>query len=126
MKLNLFLVASIIACGDGYIMNRPHHDLRSTTMTSSSSSVLEMGGFLDGKGKKNDIMEKEDAAMWVDDEDDAGGAGGWNPFAKKTVATKQPAAKKGGKAAPPAKKGKPAVVEPKKAADGGFKFPWDK
>lgn len=65
-----------------------------------SSSALNMGGFLEGKGKRITIRDDEDAAMWFDD-----GAGG-----------RVPSEKPKGKAAEPKK-------EPKK---GGFKFPWDK
>ena len=72
------------------------------TATPSSirtSSALNMGGFLEGKGKKITVREDEDAAMWFDD-----GAGGRTPSEKP--------------------KKEPVKKEPKKS--GGFKFPWDK
>lgn len=65
-----------------------------------TSSALNMGGFLEGKGSRITIREDEDAAMWFDD-----GNGGRTPSEKP-------------KAAAEPKK------EPKKK--GGFKFPWDK
>ena len=65
-----------------------------------TTSALNMGGFLEGKGKKITIREDEDAAMWFDD-----GTGGRVPSEK------------------PVKK-EPVKKEPKKS--GGFKFPWDK
>lgn len=65
-----------------------------------TSSALDMGGFLEGKGKRVTIRDDEDNAMWIDD-----GAGGRTPSEKP--------------------KGKAA--EPKKEAKKpGFKFPWDK
>ena len=111
----------------------PHHRI-----TTSSSSLL-MGGFLDGRAPKIDIRDKEDDAMWIEDENEndmaAGGSGGgWNPFAPKKTA----------KASPPppttAKASKSTVSrfgQKKKAqtsapttsptkSDSGFKFPWDK
>jgi|Transcript_26259 hypothetical protein len=66
-----------------------------------TSSALNMGGFLEGKGKKITIRDDEDGDMWFDD-----GAGG-----------RVPSEKPKGKAAEPKK-------EPKKSP--GFKFPWDK
>ena len=54
------------------------------TQQSSSlsySTSLQMGGFLDGRVPKNDIMKQEDDAMWIDDGSDDNKAGGWNPFA---------------------------------------------
>jgi len=71
--------------------------------TSSSSSALSMGGFLEGRGAKITIRDDEDAAMWFDD-----GAGGRKPTEKP----KKPDPKK------------PVKKETKAAA--GFKFPWDK
>mmetsp|Transcript_1020 Transcript_1020/g.2616 ORF Transcript_1020/g.2616 Transcript_1020/m.2616 type:complete len:123 (+) Transcript_1020:51-419(+) len=122
MKLNLFLVASTFACGHAFVVNivTPQQARTGGPVTSSSSS-LEMGGFLDGRGKKIEIREKEDAAMWVDEND----TGGWNPFSKKNVEPKQSVAKKGKPAPVAAKKKK---EEPKKAppSTSGFKFPWDK
>ena len=70
-----------------------------------SSSMLHMGGFLEGKGKKITVREDEDAAMWVEE-----------PASKKKEPKKSaPAAKKAATA-----KGK---SEPK---GGAFKFPWQK
>lgn len=69
-----------------------------------SSSMLHMGGFLEGKGKKITVREDEDAAMWVEE-----------PAAKKKEPKKSAPAKKA------AAKGK---SEPKQA--GAFKFPWQK
>lgn len=73
------------------------------TATPSSirtSSALNMGGFLEGKGKKITIRDDEDAAMWFDD-----GSGGRTPSEKP--------------------KKEPVKKEPVKKS-GGFKFPWDK
>jgi hypothetical protein len=70
----------------------------------SSASMLHMGGFLEGKGKKITVREDEDAAMWVEE-----------PASKKKEPKKSAPAKK--KAAA---KGK---AEPKA---GAFKFPWQK
>ncbi|KAL7517254.1 hypothetical protein ACHAWX_002190 [Stephanocyclus meneghinianus] len=64
-------------------------------------SHLEMGGFLEGKGKRITVREDEDAAMWFDD-----GTGG-----RASTGPKKPEPKK------------PVKSEPKK---GGFKFPWEK
>uniref|UniRef100_A0A7S1ZI50 Uncharacterized protein n=1 Tax=Trieres chinensis TaxID=1514140 RepID=A0A7S1ZI50_TRICV len=99
-------------------------------------SRLEMGGFLDGKYGKSDIMKEEDDAMWID-ENDTGPS--WNPFAAKPAAKaapKQaapppPVAKKptgGGfpwqkKKAPPPPEPEP---EPEPPKSGAFKFPWQK
>ena len=69
------------------------------TPSSIRTSALNMGGFLEGKGKKITVREDEDAAMWFDD-----GAGGRTPSEKP--------------------KKEPVKKEPKKS--GGFKFPWDK
>jgi hypothetical protein len=111
MKFSVFVLASTIACGHGFIVNEPR--------ARSTVSSLDMGDFLDGNAKKNDIMVREDEAMWVD-EGDAESSGGWsNPFAKKKADAKQPTAKQ----SKPAPKKKEA---PKKAASGGFKLPWDK
>lgn len=76
-----------------------------------------------GSQKKNDIMKREDDAMWVEDSDDkpSGGGGFWNPFAiaKGLDDPDQVAARKARSNTPP-----PPPPEPKKS--GGFKFPWDK
>jgi hypothetical protein len=79
-----------------------------------------MGGFLDGRVPKNDIMKKEDEAMWIDDGSSSGG--GWNPF--KIAASLDKPKKPESKASPKAKKASPPV-EPKKKS-GGLKMPWDK
>lgn len=102
----------------------------SSSSVSRTSSTVYMGGFLNGRVPKNDIMKKEDEAMWVDDgsSDDKKG-GGWNPFdiAKSFDGNKKTPPKS--KAAAPAKKkgaaAAAAATPPKKAA-GGFKMPWDK
>jgi hypothetical protein len=75
---------------------------QATPVSHRTSSALNMGGFLEGKGKKITIRDDEDAAMWFDD-----GAGGRTPSEKP----------KG-----PVKK-EPTKAPPKKP---GFKFPWDK
>jgi hypothetical protein len=92
-----------------------------TVRDHTSDTALEMGGFLDGKYDKSDIMKKEDDAMWIDDEPTAGGKKkeGWNPF-KIAQSFEQPAKKK---AAPAAKKAPPPPPAKKQP---GFKFPWDK
>eukprot|EP00591_Stephanopyxis_turris_P000769 CAMPEP_0195513494 /NCGR_PEP_ID=MMETSP0794_2-20130614/5133_1 /TAXON_ID=515487 /ORGANISM="Stephanopyxis turris, Strain CCMP 815" /LENGTH=139 /DNA_ID=CAMNT_0040641519 /DNA_START=84 /DNA_END=503 /DNA_ORIENTATION=+ len=133
IPLAFISVLSIIArtSVNGFVVPAPY---RTITRGISSVSHLEMGGFLDGSQKKNDIMEKEDAAMWVD-EDDSGPS--WNPFAAK-------APKKAAPPPPPTSKGasKPAlsfswqkeaktpepepVIEAPKKESAGFKFPWDK
>lgn len=80
-----------------------------------------MGGFLEGRVPKNDIMKKEDEAMWVDDEgSDSESGGGWNPF---KIASSFDSPKK--KAAPSKKGPAKKKEEPSKKA-GGFKMPWDK
>lgn len=112
------------------------HQQQAAVRQSNRSSCLSMGGFLEGKGKKNEIMKREDEAMWVDEGDTGGG---WNPFAKKAPAAKAPApaAKKAPASAakkapalvnPFAKKApvEKAVAAPPKKAASGFKFPWDK
>jgi|EP00970_Alexandrium_tamarense_P011241 hypothetical protein len=68
---------------------------RAATVATSTSL-----NFLEGKGKKIVIREKEDAAMWVDDG-------------------------QGGRASAEPKKPEPKKPEAKKKS-GGFKFPWDK
>ena len=78
MKLSLLIIATCIACSNGFVV------LKTTTRTTSTashetSSSLEMNGFLDGR-EKNKIMKDEDEAMWVDDDDDFSG---WNPFVNK-------------------------------------------
>ena len=83
-------------------------------------SAVNMGGFLDGRVPKNDIMKKEDDAMWVDDGSQDSKSGGWNPF---EIAKNFENPKKAKPAAAAAKK--QATPPPKKNA-GGFKMPWDK
>ena len=73
---------------------------QATPASIRTSSALNMGGFLEGKGKRITIRDDEDAAMWFDD-----GSGGRVPSEKP----KTPEPKK----------------TPKKKAPG-FKFPWDK
>ena len=108
--------------------------------TSSKSVDTKLYNFLDGSQKKNDIMTREDDAMWVDDDDQGVN---WNPFAAKkappmpkasTPPPPPPAAKKAPAASPfsffakkstPEPEPVPEPVEPPKKA-GGFKFPWDK
>uniref|UniRef100_A0A7S0AX19 Uncharacterized protein n=1 Tax=Minutocellus polymorphus TaxID=265543 RepID=A0A7S0AX19_9STRA len=88
------------------------------TPASPRSTALG-GGFLDGSGKKTDIMKREDDAMYVEDPSDKP-SGGWNPFAiaKNLDDPKQVEARKARSKTPP-----PPPTEPKKS--GGFKFPWD-
>ena len=108
--------------------------------TSSKSVDTKLYNFLDGSQKKNDIMTREDDAMWVDDDDQGVN---WNPFAAKkappmpkasTPPPPPPAAKKAPAASPfsffakkstPEPEPVPEPVEPPERA-GGFKFPWDK
>ena len=108
------IIALILAVSDGFSPccwvreGRCHLD----------STALEMGGFLDGRVPKNDIMKREDDAMWVEDEE-SGKSEGWNPF--KIAASFDPPKKKAGQ-----KKIAPEPKEaPKKKSAGGFKMPWD-
>ncbi|KAG7367443.1 hypothetical protein IV203_030114 [Nitzschia inconspicua] len=89
--------------------------------TKGSETSVAMGGFLDGRVPKNDIMKKEDEAMWVDDgSDKEAKSGGWNPFeiAKSFDKPKS-------KSSAPLKKKPSATPEPPKQT-GGFKMPWGK
>jgi hypothetical protein len=80
-----------------------------------------MGGFMEGKVPKNDIMKKEDEAMWIDDGSSDSNSGGWNPFA---IAKSFDSPKK--KASKPAVAAKKAPPPPPKKKASGFKMPWDK
>ena len=88
-------------------------------LSRRSDTAVNMGGFLDGRVPKNDIMKKEDDAMWVDDGSEDTKSGGWNPFEiaksfEDPKKSKPAAAAKKQAPPPPAKK------------SGGFKMPWDK
>lgn len=100
-----------------------------SSSVSRTSSTVYMGGFLNGRVPKNDIMKKEDDAMWVDDgsSDDKKG-GGWNPFdiAKSFDGNKKTPTPKSKASAPAKKKGAAAAATPPKKTTGGFKMPWDK
>ena len=71
------------------------------SLSPRSDTAVNMGGFLDGRVPKNDIMKKEDDAMWVDDGSEDTKSGGWNPFA---IAKSFDNPKKGKPAAAAAKK----------------------
>jgi hypothetical protein len=65
--------------GNGISKTNQHSVGRRTTTTS-----IGMGGFLEGRMPKNDIMKREDDAMWVEDDEASKKDGGqpWNPFTK--------------------------------------------
>lgn len=124
MKLGLVVAAAALTCSHGFVVST------NSPRALTGSPPLQMGGFLEGKGKKNEIMKNEDEAMWVDDGSESSSSGGWNPFKiaaslddidlNKPRTTGKPGARKPAIAKAPA-----AKKEPKKAS-GGFKFPWDK
>lgn len=101
----------------------------------TTSSSLLMGGFLDGRAPRIDVRDKEDDAMWVDEDDDASGGGGWNnPFASKEKAPPPPPPSPAKAKAPSfslfgqkkAPAPAPAPPPPPPKSSSGFKFPWDK
>ena len=114
---------------------------RDVFSSDEKAAVLFMGGFLDGKYDKSNIMKQEDDAMWIDDGESS--SEGWNPF-KIISSFDKPKPKQSAPAPPPppAKKASPAPFfasmnnkpkpEAKKAPEPetpkkqtGFKFPWD-
>ena len=94
-------VLSLLTATRAFV-NRPaaalHHGVN-----IDSSSMLFMGGFLEGKGTKITVREDEDKAMWMDE-----------PAKKKQDKAKKSA---------PAKK---AVAKKKSESKAEFKFPWQK
>ncbi len=133
MKLNLQLIL-LAACQLGGDAFSPASSFQSTyvTSTQTTKTTTALNNFLDGGVKKNDIMQREDEAMWIDENDTGGG---WNPFASKKKAPPPPVAKKAAPvaqkkaAAAPSffgkKKSTPPPTPPEPKASG-FKFPWDK
>mmetsp|Transcript_26226 Transcript_26226/g.48808 ORF Transcript_26226/g.48808 Transcript_26226/m.48808 type:complete len:141 (-) Transcript_26226:445-867(-) len=131
--LAFLLLLGVISSSDGFTLKRAHL----SEGVRLSSSCLNMGGFLDGSQKKSDIMQREDDAMWID-EDDAGPS--WNPFAPKPkkdapapAPAPAPAATKASTGGFPWQKKKAAAPPPPepepekpKGGSGAFKLPWDK
>lgn len=115
MKLYIVVAASIIARSNGFVVKND-----SSRRASIASRTSLNGGFLDGSGKKSDVMKKEDDAMWIEDDGGSSGGGIWNPFAiAKSLDDPKP------KQTPKAKQAAKAPPEPAKKSSG-FKFPWDK
>jgi hypothetical protein len=112
----------LLSCGLAQVQVQSFAPSPSVLSCKESRTSVYMGGFLDGRVPKNDIMKKEDEAMWIDDGIDKDSKkGGWNPFAiAKTFDKPKPKSK----STTPTNKKAPPSPPPKKTE--GFKMPWDK
>ena len=142
-KQRTLIVALLIAPSQAFLSPADLHleTSRDVYSPDEKAAALFMGGFLDGKYDKSNIMKEEDDAMWIDDGESS--SEGWNPF-KIISSFDKPKPKQSAPAPPPppAKKASPAPFfasmnnkpkpEAKKAPEPetpkkqtGFKFPWD-